>query len=45
MEYQKEILLDFIEWVKNYDGDVFDIYDNPEEAIEKYLKEKEKEEQ
>lgn len=40
-EDKKEILLDFIEWVKNYDGDIFDIFDNPEESVEKYLKENE----
>lgn len=38
MEDLKEILKEFIEWAEeNSEYDVFYIFENPEEAIEKFL--------
>jgi hypothetical protein len=41
MSKLREELLDFIEWVKNNAEDAFDVYENPEKLIDKYLKENE----
>lgn len=33
----KEILLDFIQWIMENSDDVFYIYENPDEAVKRYL--------
>jgi hypothetical protein len=41
MSELKEKLLDFIEWVKDNAEDAFDLYEDPEKLIDKYLEKNE----
>ena len=36
----KEILLEFLEWMPDGIEDIFELVDNPENVIDKYIKEK-----
>ena len=36
----KEIILEFLEWMPENIEDVFELIDNPETVVEKYIKEK-----
>lgn len=35
----KDILKDFLEWLPNNLEDIFEIIDNPQEVIDKYIQE------
>ena len=37
---ERELLEEFIEWAKNCGEDVFFVFDNPEEAIDRFLVER-----
>jgi hypothetical protein len=37
----KDIILDFLEWMPNGIDDIFDLLEEPEEVVDKYLKETE----
>lgn len=39
MENSKELLSEFIEWLRNCGEDAFYVFDNEDEAIELFLKE------
>ena len=36
----KEIILEFLEWMPDNIDDIFELIDNPETVVEKYIKEK-----
>jgi hypothetical protein len=40
MNTKKDLLEEFIEWAKDCGKDVFYIFDHPDEAIDKFLKQR-----
>lgn len=38
---EKELLIEFIEWVRDNSEDAWDVFDEPEEMVEKFLNQRE----